>query len=170
MLLRNLDQLASDSKEQYNNAFVNKDIKIHKEFKERYEQVLSEKRASIQFFDYSAEITTSGQNKIFLPNQWFYIATFMVDFYSELITYKKQLYNIIHSVFPDINNKKIVNIIKSLKEQNEDATNNKIKEAINEHFEGNADNVSFMWKFVTDYEWWSGQKTIDRGIFIFPLY
>ncbi|XIH16634.1 hypothetical protein C1N83_28010 (plasmid) [Priestia aryabhattai] len=165
MLLRNLNQLATGSKEQYSNAFVNKDIKIHKEFKERYEQVLSEKRASIQFFDYSAEITTSGQNKIFLPNQWFYIATFMADFYSELITYKKQLYNIIHSVFPDINNKKIVNIIKSLKEQNEDATNNKIKEAINEHFEGNADNISFMWKFVTDYEWWSGQKTIDRGDF-----
>ena len=25
--------------------------------------------------------------------------------------------------------------------------------------------ISRLWRFATDYSWWSGQKTIDRGDF-----
>ncbi|MEH7204576.1 hypothetical protein, partial [Bacillus safensis] len=79
------------------NTFVNEDFKLNRDFKERFAQVLESHNTTIQYYDYSAEITPSSTNKIFCPNQWFYIATFVVEFCSELIKYKGILVNLSES-------------------------------------------------------------------------
>lgn len=163
MILTDIEKLANDSKRHYNSAFINQDIMLHKDFKEKFEKTLNEKGSSVKFLDYSAEIITSSKNKIFLPNQWFYIATFMVDFYLELIKYKQELEKILSN--PNLINMDKKSIIKSLKEGNYSNIENQIKAAIHEHFQDSQENIDYMWKFLTDYEWWNGQKTIERHDF-----
>ncbi|WP_175991559.1 hypothetical protein [Bacillus sp. Marseille-Q1617] len=48
-MLRNLNELAVTSKEHYQNTFINEEFKLNRDFKERFSQVLEEKRYTIQF-------------------------------------------------------------------------------------------------------------------------
>lgn len=167
MILKDLGKLAHDSRNHYINAFINKDIELHSDFKEKFEQMLNARSSSVRFLDYSAEINTSSHNKIYLPNQWFYIATFMVDFYLELIKYKRELEVILNKIDLKIDRK---TIIKLLKDGNYSDIENEIKLAISNHFENNKENIDYMWDFLTNYDWWHGQKTIDRhDFFVSPI-
>jgi hypothetical protein len=165
MALKDLNKLAVDSKEMYSSTFINKDIKLPNRFKEKFSQVLETTGASIRFLDYSAEIIRNSQNRIFLPNQWFYLATFMVDFVSELIKYKDELEKICFSLEPHITRRDFWEKVKSLKGKDKEKIDPLIKTALINHFNGSHNEIEFMNNFITNYEWWFGQKTIDRSDF-----
>ncbi|MDX1699087.1 MAG: AAA family ATPase [Melioribacteraceae bacterium] len=163
-MLKNLNELAIISKESYHNTFVNEDFKLNRDFKERLSEVLETKNITIQYFDYSAEISTSTNMKIFCPNQWFYLATFVVEYVSELIRYKNFLEDIAATEVDGMTRRQFMEKIKTLKERDDiDSFAPEIKEAIYNYFPEHVSNAEYLCRFITDYSWWHGSKTIDRG-------
>ena len=102
--------------------------------------------------------------KIFCPNQWFYLATFVVDYVSELFTYKNILEEIADSNVDGMSKRRFMDKIKLLKENNDiDNSAPEIKEAIFNYFSEDVNSAEYLCRFITDYSWWHGSKTIDRG-------
>ncbi len=142
--LKDLRLLASTLVERYKALYSGKDIELPSEFKSQVQDIKDEK---IEYNRYSAIVTTQRNLKIYLPNQWFYIAAFFTEYYNQLKQYKE----IVLSIFPkerlkelkgnsltDIEQKKISQL--SISDSSKD----------------------YLSKFVTDYKWWGGGKTIDR--------
>lgn len=156
MILGNLNELGAIAKEK-SLTYKNIETTLPLEFKVKFSELLREKTTdSIEFQKYTAIVTTSKDLKIIFPNQWFYLASFFFDFLNSIWYYK----NIV-TEFAISND-----IIKELR-------GNEIPENINllidAKFEENEDKVYFK-KFLTDYNWWFGSKTIDRGdFFVSPV-
>ena len=149
--LRDLKELASELIDRYQSLYIGKEIELPKEFKNQVTEIYGN---SIVYQKFSAIISTRGIQRgvlnIYLPNQWFYIASFFTEYYKELQKYKikvmavfspERLKQLKGNSFTEIDERR-------LNASGYDAvTNNLIK------------------KFVTDYDWWGGGKTIDRGDF-----
>lgn len=149
--LRDLKELASELIDRYQSLYIGKEIELPKEFKNQVTEIYGN---NIVYQKFSAIISTRGIQRgvlnIYLPNQWFYIASFFTEYYKELQKYKikvmavfspERLKQLKGNSFTEIDERK-------LNASGYDAmTNNLIK------------------KFVTDYDWWGGGKTIDRGDF-----
>ena len=170
-VLRNLNQLIKTSTVHYKNSFDLTEVILTKDFMQKYTSCMSAMGYQIEFFDSTAIITTPTYKNIFLPNQWFAIAAYAVDVYRELIKYKSYLEKIIVQ-----KGEKKDDYIKKMKT----GTNLNEKDSfiriardvlINDKFDiDSADKSSeYLWKFVSDYSWWSGQKTIDRGDFFLSV-
>ncbi len=164
-VLRDLNELARNTRENYNNTFTNSDFKLNRDFKERFSQALEAKNNTVEYFDYSAEITINTGNKIFCPNQWFYLATFVVSYLRELIQYKRVIEELSNSGVDGMSRSKFMEKVKVLKGKDINDTAPEIKEAIISFFGEDTESVGFLCKFLTEYEWWLGNKTIDRGDF-----
>ncbi|WP_394532815.1 AAA family ATPase [Priestia aryabhattai] len=162
-MLRNLNELARSSKEHYLNTFVNKEFKLNRDFKERLSLIMEAKGTTIEFFDYTAEITTSSNKKIFCPNQWFYMATFVVDFVSELMNYKQALESIAVCDSVPMSRAQFFESLKGLDKKDMDEYVPEIKESIIHYFGDDSSSSEYLCKFVSDYDWWSGSKTVNRG-------
>ncbi|MBO7438998.1 MAG: hypothetical protein J6U21_04900, partial [Bacteroidales bacterium] len=120
-------------------------------FKEKVKEINNN---TIEYNMYSAIITTRwGQNSglnIYLPNQWFYVASYFTDFYNELQKYKKVALTIVtKDRLKELNGEQLT--------QSELSTLNQLPL--------NTTSKEFLVKFITDYSWWKGAKTIDRGDF-----
>jgi hypothetical protein len=161
-VLRNLNELAISSRQNYQNNFINEDFRINRDFKERFSQILEGRNTTIQFFNYSAEITSSSNNKIFCPNQWFYIATFVVEFASELINYRSVLDSIANSEVDGMSRAQFYEKVKNLKDKDIEEFAPEIKEAIEHYYPDDQNSVNYLCRFLTDYEWWFGSKTVNR--------
>jgi hypothetical protein len=81
--LRNLKQIYSVAAGRFN-QYDGKDFVLPQVFKEQVKEINSN---TITYNLYSAVIETRGNQNgvlsIFLPNQWFYIASYFTDFYNE---------------------------------------------------------------------------------------
>lgn len=148
--LRNLRQiydLAVDGFSTYNG----RDLVLPQAFKDVVSEINNN---TISYNMYSAIIETKGvQNgvlNIYLPNQWFYIASYFTDFYNELQYYKKIALAVLSK--------------DRLKELNGKALT-KEEETLVDKLPLSEVSKSYLTKFVTDYSWWGGAKTIDRGDF-----
>ena len=154
--LRNLHEiynLAADRFDQY----TGEDFVLPQVFKDQVKEINSN---SVSYNKFSAIIETRGtQNgvlNIYLPNQWFYIASYFTDFYNELLKYKKAAL----SVFTK----------ERLKELNGGQLSDDETSSINE-LGLDSTSTDYLIKFLTDYSWWGGAKTIDRKeIFMYPRY
>ena len=148
--LLNLKDLASDLVNKYQSVFTGEEIQLPIEFKQRVKSINSN---SIEYQKYSAIVSTKGVQKgvlnIYLPNQWFYIASFFTAYYNELQKYK-QIATVLFST----------DRLKTLKGGSLTTTE---KNTLTNRF--SADNSGLIEKFVTDYDWWGGGKTIDRADF-----
>ena len=93
--LRNLKQIYSLAAGRFN-QYEGKDFILPKIFKEQVTEINSN---TITYNDYSAVIETRGNQNgvlnIYLPNQWFYIASYFTDFYNELQRYKKEALQVV---------------------------------------------------------------------------
>ena len=148
--LRNLQQMASLASGRFN-QYDGEDFILPEIFKEQVKEINSN---TITYNKYSAIIETRGVQhgilNIFMPNQWFYIASYFTDFYNELQKYKKYALKITTKErLKDLNGKELsiteLNAINSL--NIDEKSKNKLI------------------RFITDYSWWGGAKTIDRGDF-----
>jgi hypothetical protein len=166
-MLRNLNELSVEAKTRYTSNYNNKDVKLHNNFKKEFENYLQSKGDSIVYLDYSAEITIgASNNKIYLPNQWFCIATFLTDYVNELITYKNIINEIrINDEEHGLSNKDFWNFIKQQKDNPDNFIDEPLNDIIDDFFveEDTYENdCDYLKKFITDYGWWNGSKTIDR--------
>lgn len=168
-ILKNLRSLIRNATLKYNGEFVWQDVELTQEFKNAYSEYLENNKYSIEFFDSTAVITTSGSKYIYVPNQWFVIASYTVSVYKELENYKEYFKDICEEL-NEVPSKYAKQLRDSatvvdkntflqaagivLRRRNRRASDEQIKEAQDR-----------LWRFVNDYSWWSGQKTIDRGDF-----
>lgn len=148
--LRNLKQIYSLAAGRFN-QYEGKDFVLPRIFKEQVTEINSN---TITYNDYSAVIETRGNQNgvlnIYLPNQWFYIASYFTDFYNELQRYKKEALKVVSKErLKDLNGS-------SLTEQEESRL---------QSLSLTNQSKSYLRRFMTDYSWWYGAKTIDRGDF-----
>ena len=148
--LRNLKQIYSLAAGRFN-QYEGKDFVLPMIFKEQVKEINSN---IITYNDYSAVIETRGNQNgvlnIFLPNQWFYIASYFTDFYNELQRFKKEALK--------VTTKERLKILNGAKLSN--AEENRLQ-----HLSLSEQSKSYLRLFMTNYSWWYGAKTIDRGDF-----
>lgn len=148
--LRDLQEIYNIANEKFS-QYNGKDFVLPSFFKEKVKEINNN---TIEYNMYSAIITTRwGQNSglnIYLPNQWFYVASYFTDFYNELQKYKKVALTIVtKDRLKELNGEQLT--------QSELSTLNQLPL--------NTTSKEFLIKFITDYSWWKGAKTIDRGDF-----
>ncbi len=153
--LKDLQKLATLASDRFN-LYSGLDFVLPQIFKDKVTEINSN---SIVYNKYSAIIETKGNQhgklNIFLPNQWFYIASYFTELYNELQRYKKFALQITTKErLKDLDGKKL--------NDNENSSLNSL--GIDDS------SKAFLKKFITDYKWWGGGKTIDRGdFFVSPI-
>lgn len=145
-MLEDLNNLAKIAKQKCDN-YDKKEFLFSSEFKLKYSEIL--KNEKITFYDYTSIVKTSTSLIIIVPNQWFVIASFFIEYLTALKVYKNKVaeLRIDKDTINNIRNNKTIDSI--------------TEEKINSHFVDNVSKERFI-KFLTDYEWWHGSKTIDR--------
>lgn len=130
-------------------TYDGKDFVLPQIFKDR---VTTINNNNIVYNKFSAIIETSGSGtlNIYLPNQWFYIASYFTEFYNELSKYKKYALMV-------VDRERLKNLNGNTLSSSEEDTLKALD--IDEK------SKSYLQKFMTDYSWWGGAKTIDRGDF-----
>lgn len=127
------------------------DFVLPEVFKNRVHEI---NNCHISYNNYSAVIKTRENSSdglnIFLPNQWFYIASYFTDFYNELIRYKSYALTAVSK--------------ERLKELNGSTLDDAEEKRIN-GLDLDEESKERLNKFITDYSWWHGAKTVDRGDF-----
>jgi hypothetical protein len=156
MILKNLNELGIEAKTK-SLAYSNSETFLSSKFKTEFSNLLIQNSTDkIIFQEYTAVVTTSKGLKIILPNQWFYLASFFYDFLNSLWQYKQVVneFEISSDLIKEIRGKEIPNEINIL---------------IEAKFEEIEDQTFFK-EFLTNYDWWFGSKTIDRGdFFVSPV-
>lgn len=156
MILKNLNELGIEAKTK-SLAYSNSETVLSSKFKTEFSNLLIQNSTDkIIFQEYTAVVTTSKGLKIILPNQWFYLASFFYDFLNSLWQYKEVVneFEISSDIIKEIRGKEIPNEINILIEA-------KFVEI---------EDKTFFKKFLTNYDWWFGSKTIDRGdFFVSPV-
>ena len=148
--LRNLQQIYSLAAGKFN-QYDGHDFVLPSVFKELVKDING---YSIIYNEYSAIIQTKNSQRgflnIFLPNQWFYIASYFIDFYKELVLYKEYALKVATKErLKGLNGQTLTDDEqKSLSSLDLDDTSK-----------------SNLQRFITDYDWWHGAKSIDRGDF-----
>ena len=143
--LLDLKVLAGSLINRYKSLYTGTDIELPTDFK----KVVTEINGSaIEYNRFSAIVTTRANLNIYLPNQWFFIAAFFTQFYVELKQYKEIALSVVQK--------------ERLKELNGGNLNSEELSKINS-LEISEKSKEHLIKFITDYEWWGGGKTIDRA-------
>lgn len=154
MSLKDLDSLAIKAQQSFN-SYNKEEILLSSLFKDEFLNLLRlNSTDSISYSTYTSVIKTSNGLTITFPNQWFFIASFFVEFLNELKIYKDYY----TSIFEGVENSK--ELTKIIKESGEIPTD--INNKIDSFFQNASDKVLFK-KFISDYNWWFGSKTIDRS-------
>jgi hypothetical protein len=163
----NLSNMIRNTTIRYTNEFVWQDVELTEEFQFAYENYLEKTNYSIEFHKSTAVITSPLSKYIFVPNQWFVIASYVVEVYEELYKYKDCFKKVAITLGkrPDMYAKQLRDNA-SITDKNEfmDCVTNILKRNYSNQqliFQG----AQRLWRFVNDYSWWSGQKTIDRTDF-----
>ena len=174
--LRDLGEVVKNTKDRISAEFTNEDVFLSKGFKKAFSAAISSSGNSIKYKKTTSVITTVAGQQIFLPNQWFILAKYAVDFISEIVRYR----NITEAVLdtnvdtyvsgnePQI--KKKQKVYDLLKGDNKDTIIHQFKTDIVKFLRDK--NVSdaqattdaeLLIKFVSDENWWLGGKNISRS-------
>jgi len=132
-ILKDLNEIAKYTKEQIEANFKPEEVILSEEFKNVFGSYIRENGQDISFQNNTAIITSAGNLKIYAPNQWFVIASFLVDFMKELINYKKHLDEILSTKFSRVKEKN--EFIKSLKSNSNEKNNEKFIALAQEYFQ-----------------------------------
>ncbi len=143
--LSDLRLLAIGLVERYKRLYSGNDIELPNEFKKNVNAIWGDE---IKYNRFSAIVTTKRENlKIYLPNQWFYIAALFTKLYIELKKYRDIAISVIEK--------------DRLKELNGETLSEKELLKI-ESLGLSVNSKNNLIRFLTDYDWWKGGKTIDR--------
>ncbi len=127
------------------------DFILPESFKNEVKEINKNK---INYNKYSAIIETRGVHRgalnIYMPNQWFYIASYFTAFYNELQKYKSYALKVATK--------------ERLKELN-GSNLSFYEQTYLDSLEISSTSKKYLKQFITDYQWWGGAKTIDRGDF-----
>lgn len=163
-ILKDLCALIRKSTIHYNETCEQKDVILTEEFQELYGEYLRNHNYNVDFYKYTAVITTPIGNYMFVPNQWFVIAAYAVGVFTELMEYKKYLLLVCEYM-----DQKPKLFIPKMRDETSSIDKKLFYDGCRSVFNGSEEEVLLasdrLWRFATDYAWWSGNKTIDRGDF-----
>lgn len=169
-IFKDLERLVKISAAKYNTEFICQDIRLSDEFRFAFTSCLTKGGGIINYLDYTAVVTTSKNRQIYVPNQWFVIASYAVELCLELKRYQSFFFKVSDALSKDYED-----FAKMLRGYNEESELKEqfittAKNIISDDFDCNESeaipSAYQLWRFCTDYLWWGGQKTIDRGDFM----
>lgn len=146
-MLQDLNRLGLEAKKR-SDDYDKGEFVFSDNFKSKFNELLP--NYNITFYKYTSVVKTSTNLIMIVPNQWFVVGSFFNDYISALKIYK----NIVNEL--KINKETIGSIRenKIIDSETEIKINNKII---------NTEEAERFKKFLTDYDWWFGSKTIDRS-------
>ena len=86
--LRDLGEVVENTKKKISTEFTNEDTTLSSGFKSAFANAIKASGNSIQIKKTTSVITTSANQQIFLPNQWFVLAAYAVDLVTEIVRYR----------------------------------------------------------------------------------
>lgn len=158
MELQNLKELAEKLRNDFAGNFDSSDRTLPSQFKEKVKKIntfnLIYNKYSVIFKGEKAGLDS------YIPNILIYIAAYYNEYTQELFKYKKEVERI-------ISQNEIEDDLKTFFTNERDLQNPKESLFLKmlEEQEISISNKELLHKFVTDYEWWGGGKTIDRPDF-----
>lgn len=175
-ILKNLHAVLYYGKEHFNNEFVNQEVILCDDFKSVFQDYMETRGKEIEFFQHTSVLTNREGQHIYIANQWFAIASYFVDFCTELLTYQQYFEKVCDAIgICSSSDKKDyatrLKNIPSIDDKNRFCT--AALRILEEDFPdaGNFEKVAgYLWRFVSDYNWWAGNKTVNRhDFFISPI-
>ena len=151
--LKNLNTLKTQTETKFHSNFSYADRRLPVMFKELITKFDNDK---ITYNEYSFEVQRSSEGIIVAPNQWLYIAAYYSSYCREMFAYKQELVNYLLTQYST--KKAFEEPIRKCQNNIEEA-----KTLLASYPEGN--NKDYLIKFLSDYSWWGGAKTIDRSDF-----
>lgn len=174
--LLDLHELGKTLQTKFESVFTPDDVELPSSFKDSVKELGGYK---YDYKNYLVHIYSDELNG-YIPNQWFIIASFFVDYYLEVQKYKTLLVESLKSCgLTKADDRKTIMAMYSTELGNKpkdkpynlhkSETIAKVKEkasAILSHAQSlDEHDRNYLIKFVSDYDWWYGGKTIDRGDF-----
>ena len=144
--LKDLGTLYQQIKAQINN-WTYEEKELPAQFKSQI-SIIGDK--NIEFHRYSAYASKTKGDSIIIPNQWFYLSKILLPYNIELHKYFDKMTEL------ELFTSERLDVLKNstLTPQEEATINNKIT---------NASDAFRIKRFVTDYNWWHGAKSLGRA-------
>lgn len=162
--LRDLKLLAQEVVQNFNEKFDARDCKIPQTFKNK---VRGLKSFSIVYNEYSVVIKGDGvrSKDSYVPNQSFFMASFFIEYSYELSKYKQKVLSVLSTT--GLSNNELTEFFTLERDKGKDnvAKGEDRFVQLLDSVGYNEYDRDYLIKFVTDYSWWSGSKTIDRSDF-----
>ena len=145
-MLKDLHELGVTLQNSYQTTFTQED----KELPVIFKQLVNNIEGSAVYYNRNSFVVTVNYSnqKIYFPNQLWYIAAYFADFYKALTEYAQIIKNNLH--ISDEN-------IKKAKD------NKEIASSLILHASVSDDDKEYLIRFLYDYNWWYGGKGIERA-------
>ena len=162
--LRDLNKLAQEVVQNFNDNFDASDCRIPQAFKDNVKKL---KTFSVVYNDYSVVIKGDGvrSKDSYIPNQSFFMASFFIEYSNELSKYKQKILPWITA--SGISSNELTDFFTHERDFGKKEVQNgedRFVQILNNNNYHEADR-DYLIKFVTDYDWWFGSKTIERSDF-----
>ena len=145
-MLKDLHELGVTLQNSYQTTFTQEDKELPVLFKQLVNNI---EGSAVNYNRNSFVVTVNYSNqKIYFPNQLWYIAAYFADFYKALTEYAQIIKNKLH--ISDEN-------IKKAKD------NKEIASSLILHASVSDDDKEYLIRFLYDYNWWYGGKGIERA-------
>ena len=167
----NLKVVLAAARSRFTHDFVMQEVVLNDTFKDAFRNYLLTKDWEVEYFDKTTVVTSSIGLQIYIANQWFVIASYFVDFCTEMLTYRTLFVKICKRMgMSAIAMKEYATKLKRLPtEKDKEIFINVAMTMLRDDFPGREDEydtvAAFLWSFVSDYNWWAGSKTVDRHDF-----
>ena len=175
-ILKNLHAVLVYAKERFGNEFLTQEVILKDRFKDTFREYMESKDKSIDYFEHTTVLTNRDGQQIYIANQWFAIASYYVDFCTELLTYQQYFEKVCNFIgIRDSQSKKdYATRMKNLHSLDDKTRFISAAVTILRDEFPNADEyervAGYLWKFVSDYGWWAGSKTVNRhDFYISPI-
>lgn len=170
-ILKDLHLVLAYAKQRFSKEYTMQEIRLNDTFKVAFRSFLVSKDCSVEYLNHTTVVTNKAGQQIYIANQWFVIASYFVDFCSEMQSYRALFEKVCRRMSMD--NKEMKEYATRLKctptKEDESIFLLVARDVLKENFpesEDDYDKVSaYLWKFASDYQWWAGSKTIDRHDF-----
>lgn len=170
-ILKNLKVVLAAARSRFTHDFVMQEVVLNDTFKDAFRNYLLTKDWEVEYFDKTTVVTSSIGLQIYIANQWFVIASYFVDFCTEMLTYRTLFVKICKRMgMSAIAMKEYATKLKRLPtEKDKEIFINVAMTMLRDDFPGREDEydtvAAFLWSFVSDYNWWAGSKTVERHDF-----
>ena len=169
-ILKNLHSVLEYAIVHYQSEYIPQDVELTSEFKDEFRRVIEDATSTnIEFLQHTAILRNKNQQITYIPNQWFIIASYFVDFCTELLTYQRFFFEIcarkgytksrIKDYAVELRSMPTLSMQHDFEQIAFDICKEKFPGYENEYTQV----VNYLWQYATNYNWWDGSKTIDRG-------